>query len=180
MNEKFVDFLTNRIKDALKEYKSISKSVDETETSETTSNKFEVEVADNIRRFLDAQTDEKYRNLKVEHYEGSDSKYWSDIKISNPITDKNIWVEAKLNKYANLGSASFKYQDGKWSCTTLDDDDPLLSLYLSAIENNSVKFIEFCKSFLNKDDIKLPTDLSEELIDAWKKSGNISDTDNDV
>lgn len=134
----------------------------------------------NIRNFLDKQTDDRYRSLKVEHYEDSDSKYWSDIKITNPSNDNNVWVEAKLNKFANLGSASFKYIDGEWSCTTLDDDDPLLGMYIDAISSNSVKFIEFCKEYLGKDDIRLPKDLTKDLVEAWKKTGSIEDTDNNT
>ena len=52
-------------------------------TAETKSGKFEMRIRDGIRRFLDAQ-DEPMRSLKVEKYDGTDSKYHSDIRVTNP------------------------------------------------------------------------------------------------
>lgn len=150
-----------------------------TKTSETKSDKFEVEIKNNIEKFLSSQ-EEPYKSLTVSRYEGTDTKYYSDVKISNPKNNNNVWVEVKLNKYANLGGPSFKYQDGQWTCTTSDEEDHLTQFYLDAINRGSEKFISFCKSYLKTDDIKLPTDFSPELIDAWKKSGSVDDTDNDV
>lgn len=150
-----------------------------TKTSETKSDKFEVEIKNNIEKFLSSQ-EEPFKSLTVSRYEGTDTKYYSDVKISNPKNNNNVWVEVKLNKYANLGGPSFKYQDGQWTCTTSDEEDHLTQFYLDAINKGSEKFISFCKSYLKTDDIKLPTDFSPELIDAWKKSGSVDDTDNDV
>ena len=156
------------------------KTIDEVEVAKTTSNKFEVEISEKIREFLNSQEDEKYKNLTVNHYDESDSKYHSDVYISNPQNNKQVWIEVKLNKYANLGGLSFKYINNQWTCTTTDDDDPLTNFYLTAINNHAQKFIEFCKSFLKKDDIQIQKDMSDELLDAWKVSGNITDTDNDT
>ena len=90
-------------------HKNINESVNEgIKTSETESNKFESEIADNIKNFLSNQQS-PYNTLNVEHYSESDSKYHSDIKISNPKTNKDIWVEVKKDKYACLSNPSFKY-----------------------------------------------------------------------
>lgn len=150
-----------------------------TKTSQTKSDKFEVQIKDNLERFLSSQ-DEPLKSLEVSRYDGTDTKFYSDIKIENPRNGRNIWIEVKLNKYANLGGPSFKYRDGKWTCTTTDDEDHLTGLYLEALEKGSGRFIEFCKSYLKTDDISIPKDLSPELIDAWKDSGSVQDTDNDV
>lgn len=150
-----------------------------TKTSDTKSDKFEVEIKNNIEKFLSSQ-EEPIKSLKVSRYEGTDTKFYSDVKITNPSNEKNVWVEVKLNKYANLGGPSFKYQDGQWTCTTSDEEDHLTQFYLDAINKGSEKFISFCKSYLKTDDIRLPKDFSPELIDAWKKSGSVDDTDNDV
>ena len=161
-------------------HKNINESVNEgVKTQETESNKFESEISDNIKNFLSKQQS-PYNTLNVEHYSESDLKYHSDIKISNPKTDKDIWVEVKKDKYANLGSSSWKYSKGNWTCSTLDDEDPLTPLLLNSITEHSKKFISFCKTFLKTEDINIPKDLTPELISAWKKSGSIEDTDNDV
>lgn len=160
-------------------HKNINESVNEgIKTSETESNKFESEIADNIKNFLSNQQS-PYNTLNVEHYSESDSKYHSDIKISNPKTNKDIWVEVKKDKYACLSNPSFKYTQGNWTCTT-SDDGLLGDFYINAITEHSKKFISFCKSFLKTEDINIPKDLTPELISAWKKSGSIEDTDNDV
>lgn len=152
-----------------------------TKTSQTKSDKFEVQIEENLEKFLSRQ-EEPYRSLKVSRYEGTDTKFYSDIKVTNPANEKNVWIEVKLNKYANLGGPSFKYNDGKWTCTTTkeDNEEHLANFYLEALEKGSQKFIEFCKKYLKKEDIKLPTDLSPELIKAWKDSGSVEDTENDV
>lgn len=98
----------------------------------------------------------------------------------NPKTGKEVWIEAKKNKYANLGSVSFKFTDGEWKCTTLDDKDPLIEMFLDALNSNSGDFIGFCRKFLEKDDISLPKDLTKELVDTWKISGGVDDTENDT
>ena len=136
---------------------------DGTERAETASDMFEVEIADNIREFLSEQKP-PYDTLKVSHYEGEDRKYYSDVKIQNPANGKSVWVEVKLNKYSDYGNPSFKYRDGQWSCTTSEDEDPLAGFFLKAISDNTEKFISFCKDFLGTEDIKLPTDLTPELV----------------
>ena len=146
-------------------------------TQDTNSYKFEELISDNIRKFF--VQNKKYSILDVEHYSESDSKYHSDIKISNPKTNKDIWVEVKKDKYACLSNPSFKYTQGNWTCTT-SDDGLLGDFYINSITEHSKKFISFCKSFLKTDDISIPKDLTPELISAWKKSGSIEDTDNDV
>ena len=154
--------------------------IEETETSKTISNLFEVEIKDNIRKFLDSQSDKKYNNLIVNHYEESDSKYHSDVYVENPENNNQVWIEVKLNKYANLGGLSFKYIDGEWTCTTTDNSNPLTEFYLNAINEYGKKFIEFCKSYLKRDDFSLPKDMSDDLLDAWKNSGSIEDTENNT
>lgn len=149
------------------------------ETSKTKSNKFELDVAENVRRFLKSQNP-PYNTLKVEHYEGSDLKYWSDIRVKNTNNGKRFWIEAKEDKYACLGSTSWKYRDGGWTCTTLEDNDPILKFMKQSLEENAQKFIRFCKDYLGTEDITLPGDLTDELVDAWKNSGSIEDTDNNV
>ena len=178
MKKRFLDFY-RKINESLT-FNQNEEMLDEFEVIKTASNKFEVEISEKIREFLDSQTDEKYKQLTVNHYEESDSKYHSDVFITNPTNDKQVWIEVKLNKYANLGGLSFKYIDNQWTCTTTDEDDPLTNFYLTAINKYSQKFIEFCKSYLNKDDIHIPKDMSDELLDAWKASGNITDTENET
>ena len=151
-----------------------------TKTSETKSDKFEVQIKDNLEKFLQS-SGEPLSNLKVSRYEGSDTKFYSDIRVTNPKNEKSIWLEVKLNKYANLGGPSFKYKDGKWTCTTTkEEEDHLTQIYLEALERGSERFISFCKKYLKTEDISLPKDLSPELIEAWKKSGSVQDTENDV
>ena len=152
---------------------------DGTERAKTASDVFEVEIAENVRKFLSFQ-DPPYDSLRVEHYEGEDRKYNSDVKIANPSNGKNVWIEVKLNKFSDYGNPSFKYEDGEWTCTTSEEDDPLAGFFLKAISENSERFISFCKDFLGTDDIKLPTDLSPELVRAWKASGSVDDTENDT
>lgn len=53
-------------------------------------------------------------------------------------------------------------------------------MYIDTISSNSVKFIEFCKEYLGKDDIRLPKDLTKDLVEAWKNTGSIEDTDNNT
>lgn len=170
---------TNFLKDETsnKVHESISEGI---KTSDSESDKFEVKIANRIRDFFETQDSDDYKNLEVTHYDGSDRKYHSDIKILNPDNQKEVWIEAKKNKYANLGSSSYKYINGEWTCTTLDDEDPLLSLYLESLKENSKPFISFCKKFLGKDDISLPKDITKDLVEAWKVSGSIDDTDNDT
>lgn len=148
-------------------------------TSETKSDKFEVEIKNNIEKFLSTQ-EEPLKSLNVSRYEGTDTKFYSDVKITNPKNNKNVWVEVKLNKYSNLGGPSLRYKDGKWTCTTTDEEDHLTEFYIDAITRGSEKFISFCKEYLKTDDISIPKDLTPELIEAWKKSGSVDDTDNDV
>ena len=144
-----------------------------TKTSETKSDKFEVQIKDNLEKFLQS-SGEPLSNLKVSRYEGSDTKFYSDIRVTNPKNEKSIWLEVKLNKYANLGGPSFKYKDGKWTCTTTkEEEDHLTQIYLEALERGSERFISFCKKYLKTEDISLPKDLSPELIEAWKKSGSV-------
>ena len=140
---------------------------------------FEREIAENIQRFLSGKNP-PYDQLQVSHYEGEDRKYFSDVCIRNPQTGQNVWVEVKLNRYSDYGNPSFKYEDGTWTCTTTEEDSPLTEFYLKAISENSSKFISFCKEFLGTDDIKLPTDLSPELVDAWKRTRSVDDTENDT
>ena len=70
--------------------------------------------------------------------------------------------------------------DGEWKCTTLDDRDPLIEMFLDALKDNSGDFIGFCRKFLRKDDISLPKELTRELVDGWKDSGGVDDTENDT
>jgi hypothetical protein len=79
-----------------------------------------------------------------------------------------------------LGGLSFKYNDGKWSCATNENSNTLTNFYLSIIDKHSEKFINFCKKYFKRNDFSLPTDIDEQLIKQWKKSENISDTDNDT
>lgn len=148
-------------------------------TKQTKTDKFEVQIGKNIKKFLSQLNDNKYKNLEVSHSVDVDKKYYSDIKISNPKNNKNIWVEVKLNKYANLGSPSFKYEDGMWTCSTMEDNNPLTDFFLEKITENSKEFIQFCKDHLKKDDIKIPTELPQ-VMEQWKKSKAIDDTENDV
>ena len=159
---------------------TVSEGIDEgIETSKTQSDMFEAEIADNVREFLSRQN-APYDMLEVSHYEGEDRKYYSDVRVSNPANGKNVWIEVKLNKYSDYGNPSFKYQDGQWSCTTSEEEDPLAGFFLKAISDNTEKFISFCKDFLGTEDIKLPTDLTPELVQAWKDSGSVDDTENDT
>ena len=150
-----------------------------TKTSETKSGKFEVQIRDNIERFLKSQG-EPYSSLQVRNYDGKDAKFYSDVEVTNPGNGKNVWFEVKLNKYACLGGPSYRFKDGKWTCTTTDGEDELSKLYLDALEKGSVKFISFCRNYLKTDDISIPKDLTPELIQAWKDSGSVEDTENDV
>ena len=150
-----------------------------TETSKTQSDRFEVEITENVREFLSRQNP-PYDTLEVSHYEGEDRKYYSDVCVSNPENGKNAWIEVKLNKYSDYGNPSFKYEDREWTCTTSEDGDPLAEFFLKAISENSGKFISFCKDYLKKEDIKLPTDLSPALVKAWKATGGVDDTENDT
>ena len=54
-----------------------------TKTSETKSDKFEVQIKDNLDKFLQS-SGEPLSNLKVSRYEGSDTKFYSDIRVTNP------------------------------------------------------------------------------------------------
>ena len=74
---------------------------DGTKTSETKSDRFESEIRDNVEKFLSRQ-DEPMKSLKVSRHEGDDAKYYSDVKVTNPKNDANVWIEVKLNKYACL------------------------------------------------------------------------------
>lgn len=149
-------------------------------TTETSSYKFEQQISNQINKWLESQTDEKFKNLSSTKYTGDEEKYFSDVFIENKENGKRIWVEVKKMKNSCLGNPSFKYTDGKWSCTTTDDDNQLADLYLEALNEGSKKFIDFCKSYLKTDDISIPKDLTPQLINAWKKSGSVEDTDNDV
>ena len=119
------------------------------------------------------------KSLEVSRHEGDDAKYYSDVKVTNPKNGANVWIEVKLNKYACLSQPSFKYKNNEWTCTTGGDDD-LAKLYIAALTEGAGKFVDFCKEYLGKDDISLPKDLTPELIGAWKDSGSVDDTDNDV
>ncbi|ETP70815.1 periplasmic protease, partial [Lachnospiraceae bacterium JC7] len=57
------------------------------------------------------------QNFKIDA--NLDRKFYSDVAVGNG--SDRVWVECKLNKYANFGGPSFKYRDGAWSCTTGDD-----------------------------------------------------------
>ena len=148
-------------------------------TSETKSDKFEVEIKNNLEKFLSTQ-EEPLKSLEVSRYDGTDTKFYSDVKVTNPKTNKNVWIEVKENKYACFAGPSLKYKDGRWICTTTDEDNNLTEFYEDAITKGSEKFILFCKDYLKTDDISIPKDLTPELIEAWKKSGSVDDTDNDV
>ena len=171
MKQSFKDFFFDTLENSL---------VDEFEVAKTASNKYEVEIKNKIRKFLDSQDDKRYNDLEVEHYEESDSKYHSDVYITNPKNGKQVWIEVKLNKYANLGGLSFKYDQGNWTCTTAEEDNPLNLFYLDLLNKNGQKFIDFCKDYLRTDDIKLPTDINDDLLNAWKISGNITDTEKET
>lgn len=174
MNPSFIDFLSESIK-------NVNDSIiDEFEVSKTASNRYEVEIKDKIRDFLDSQEDPRYSSLDVQHYEESDSKYHSDVYITNPKNGKQVWIEVKLNKYANLGGLSFKYRDGEWTCTTASEDNPLNRFYLDLLSTHGKKFIDFCKDYLGTEEIRLPTDMTDDLLDAWKASGSIEDTENET
>ena len=151
---------------------------DGTSTKETKSDKFETKIAGNVKKFIDENKNlhPAIASLHVEHSTEEDSKYYSDVNVTNG--KNNIWIEVKLNKYANLGGPSFKYENGQWTCSTTDEDDPLTKYYLSVLENNSGTFIDFCKEKLGNDFV-LPRDLPD-VMDAWKSAGLIEDTDNDV
>lgn len=153
---------------------------DESQRNKENYSNFEIETTKGIREFLKSQEDEKYRSLKVEHYDGSDSKFHSDIVIINSKNNKQVWVEVKKDKYANLGGFSYKFKDNKWSTTTLDESNPLAKLYLKIIDENSKDFIDFCMKYLKKEDIELPKDLNEQLLKKWKQSKSISDTENET
>lgn len=53
-------------------------------------------------------------------------------------------------------------------------------MFLDALKDNSKDFIAFCRKFLGKYDISLPKELTKELVDAWRASGGVDDTDNDT
>lgn len=150
-----------------------------TKTSEKKSSRFEIEIRHNLERFLHSH-EEPLKSLEVSGYDGSDAKFYSDIKVSNPRNGKSIWVEVKENKYACFAGPSMKYRDGKWECTTIDEDDPLSRFYVDAITDGAGKFISFCRSYLKRDDVNIPKDLTPQLIEAWKDSGSVEDTENDV
>jgi hypothetical protein len=146
-------------------------------TSETESDKFETEIRDNIEKFLKIGGK---GGMKVSRYSGTDTKFYSDVYVENEKSGNRVWIEVKKNKYANLGGPSFKYRDGKWSCTTTREENPLTEFYLEKLESGSKKFVSFCKEYLKKDDVVLPKDITPKLIKAWKASGSVDDTDNDV
>lgn len=150
-----------------------------TKTSEKKSSRFEVEIRHNLEQFLHSM-EEPLKSLEISGYGGSDAKFYSDIKVSNPHNGKNVWIEVKENKYACFAGPSMKYRDGKWECTTIDEYDPLSKFYVDAITDGANKFISFCRSYLKRDDINIPKDLTPQLINAWKDSGSVEDTENDV
>jgi len=145
-------------------------------TSDSKSDKFEVKITENIRKFIDNNRKNipSLEFCEVSHSTDEDAKYFSDILVSN--NGNNVWIEVKLNKYAELGGPSYKYIDGKWTCTT--GDDPLMNYYLELLDQNSGKFIDFCRQKLG-DDFRLPKDLPD-VMDQWKSAGMVDDTDNDV
>jgi len=108
-------------------------------TSETKSDKFEVEIKDNLERFFQSQG-KPLDSLSVSRYEGTDTKFYSDIKVSNPQNGNNVWIEVKKDKYACLGGPSMKYRDGKWECTTTDDEH-IAQFYVDAITRGAEKFV---------------------------------------
>ncbi len=141
---------------------------------ETQSSDFEEKIARNIRKFFE-ENRKKYGfldGITVEH--SVDDRFNSDIFVQN--NDHRVWIETKLNKYANYGSTSFKYENGEWTCDT--GSDPLLDFILSLLKEHSGDFIDFCHEHLG-DDFSLPTDCAK-IMKSWKRNGGIEDTDNDV
>ena len=59
MNPSFIDFLSESIKNVN------DSMIDEFEVSKTASNRYEVEIKDKIRDFLDSQEDLRYSSLDV-------------------------------------------------------------------------------------------------------------------
>ena len=147
-------------------------------TKDSKANKFEAEIASNVRSFFHSQDDEKYKKLDIEHYSGDNAKYYSDIRITNPSTSRTVWIEVKKDKNACLGSPTFKYYDREWHISSKDHDNPLSQYYLNLLNTHSEKFIQFCQNELG-DDFNLPEDMVD-VIDKWRKYGSIDDTDNDV
>ena len=146
-------------------------------TSDSASDKFEQKIAENVKSFC-LQNGEPYSSLKVVKYDGEDNKYYSDIKVTNPKNNINVWIEVKKDKYANYGNSSFTYSDREWKCSTTEEDNPLTKYFIDILTEYSQKFIDFCHQKLG-DDFELPRDLPD-VIDEWKKAGMIDDTDNNV
>lgn len=154
-----------RYLDSINEYEQI----DETKSSD-----FEAKITRNIRKFFE-ENQKKYDfldGIMVEH--SIDDRFNSDIVVQN--NDDRVWIETKLNKYANYGSTSFKYENCEWTCDT--GSDSLLDFILSLLKEHSSDFINFCKEKLG-DDFSLPTDC-DKVMKSWKIHGGIDDTDNDV
>ncbi len=59
MNPSFIDFLSESIRNVN------DSMIDEFEVSQTASNRYEVEIKDRIREFLDSQEDPRYSSLDV-------------------------------------------------------------------------------------------------------------------
>ena len=146
-------------------------------TSDSSSDKFEQKIAENVKSFC-LQNGEPYSSLKVVKYDGEDNKYYSDVKVTNPKNNINVWIETKMNKYSCLGNPSFKYSDREWKCSTTEEDNPLTKYFIDILTEHSQKFIDFCHQKLG-DDFELPRDLPD-VMDDWKKAGMIDDTDNNV
>lgn len=103
-----------------------------TKVSDTASDRFESKVAGGIRRFLKS-IGGRYADLEVSRHEGEDAKYYSDVKVVNQANGKTVWIEVKKDKFACFAGPSMKFRDGKWSCTTMDDGNPLAEFYVNAI-----------------------------------------------
>ena len=129
-------------------------------TKDSAGDKFEVLIADNLKKLISSAKLPFTVSRQTE-----DRKFYSDIKVEN--NGKRIWIETKLNKRASLGGPSFKYEDGKWTCTTTSDECPLGDYYVMLLEENAAAFIDFCKKKLGEK-FNLPHDLPEVIYD-WRK-----------
>ena len=93
-------------------------------------------IAENVKSFC-LQNGEPYSSLRVVKYDGEDNKYYSDIKVTNPKNNINIWIEVKKDKYANYGSGSFTYSDREWKCSTTEEDNPLTKYFIDILTEHS-------------------------------------------
>lgn len=137
-------------------------------TADTEADRFESKVAEGLERVLAAAgLSGKFKVSRPD----VDRKFYSDVAVGNG--SDRVWVECKLNKYANFGGPSFKYRDGAWSCTT--GDDGFMTGYMTElVQEHAKEFVSFCETrlrrFLEKAGrgLQIPTDLPL-VIEEWKK-----------